>query len=95
MEDKMRNAETDKLFKAVLNLTSVDECYDFFEDLCTVAELRAMTQRFTVVLMLSGNTVYSEIVEKTGASSATVSRVNHALQYGKGGYKTAIARLKK
>ena len=94
MSDRLRNGETDRLFEAVLGLKSVDECRAFFKDLCTAAELRAMTQRFTVAVMLSENTVYSEIVERTGASSATVARVGRALQYGEG-YKAAIERLKK
>ena len=95
MEDKLKTAETDTLFEAVLGLKTVEDCYDFFEDLCTVAELKAMTQRFNVAVMLSNNTVYSEIVEKTGASTATVSRVSSALRYGHDGYKKAIEGLGK
>ncbi len=95
MNSKLRNEDTDLLFKAILALKNADECYDFFEDLCTVSELKAMSQRFKVAVMLSENTVYSEIVEKTGASTATISRVNRCLNYGTDGYKTALENIKK
>ena len=93
MNSKLKNEDTDLLFKAILALKSTDECYDFFEDLCTVSELKAMSQRFKVAVMLSENTVYSEIVSETGASTATISRVNRCLNYGTDGYNLVIDRL--
>jgi TrpR-related protein YerC/YecD len=95
MNSKLKNEDTDLLFKAILALKTTDECYDFFEDLCTVSELKAMSQRFKVAVMLSENTVYSEIVSETGASTATISRVNRCLNYGTDGYKTALENIKK
>ena len=86
--------DLDELFAAILSLNSVGECYDFFVDLCTVPELRAFAQRFHVAKMLLDGNVYSNIVAKTGASTATISRVNRSLSYGCGGYKMAIGRRK-
>ena len=74
------------LFKAVLELEDIEECYDFFEDLCTVQELKSLSQRLVVAKMLSEKCVYTDIVNKTGASTATISRVNRSLQYGCDGY---------
>ena len=91
--DKLRNDETNELFKAILKLQSVEECYNFFEDLCTVTELLSMGQRLRVAKMLKENRVYTDIAEKTGASTATISRVNRALQYGNGGYDAILSRL--
>ena len=85
-----RNIE---MYKAILKLNTVEECMDFFDDLCTVTELVAMEQRFQVAKCLNDGMVYSDILTKTGASSATISRVNRSLQYGKGGYETVFARL--
>lgn len=82
----------DAFFESVLALESVKECYAFFEDVCTVNELNAMAQRFQVALMLYENRTYVEIGEATGASTATISRVNRSLQYGKEGYKLVIDR---
>lgn len=95
MNNKLRNEDTDLLFKAMLALKDTDECYDFFEDLCTISELKAMSQRFKVAVMLADNTVYSEIVAQTGASTATISRVNRCLNYGTDGYKKALENIKK
>ena len=81
------------LFKAVLALENIDECYDFFEDLCTVTELKALSQRIVVAKMLSDKQVYSEIVSKTGASTATISRVNRSLNYGCDGYEKIFERI--
>ena len=92
--DKVKDAHTDFLFNAVLQLKSVEECYDFFEDLCTVTELKALSQRIVVAKMLRENRVYSEIVEETGASTATISRVNRSLRYGNDGYDEVFKRLK-
>ena len=84
-----------QLFEAILSLNSVEECHAFFQDLCTVAELRAMAQRLEVAQMLDAGMIYNEILDRTGASSATISRVNRALQYGADGYKTVLPRIKK
>jgi TrpR-related protein YerC/YecD len=94
MSSKFKSPQADKLFEAVLSLQSIDECYDFFEDLCTVAELRAMIQRFDIALMLDEGKIYTEITKRTGASAATISRVHKSLNYGENGYKRAIERLK-
>ncbi len=92
---KVRSKSTDYLFKAVLELKTIDECYDFFEDLCTVTELKSISQRIVVAKMLSDNRIYSDIVSETGASTATISRVNRSLQYGCDGYAVIFDRLKK
>jgi len=84
-----------QLFEAILSLKSMEECHAFFQDLCTVAELRAMAQRLEVAQMLDSGMIYNDILDRTGASSATISRVNRALQYGADGYKTVLPRLKK
>ena len=83
---KIKDENTDFLFKCILSLESLDECYAFFEDLCTVPEMKAMAQRAAVAKLLYDKTVYNDIVEKTGASTATISRVNRSLAYGAGGY---------
>jgi len=80
--------QTALLFEAVLALETPEECRAFFQDLCTVAELRAMAQRLEVAQLLDDGLIYNDILQRTGASSATISRVNRALQYGAGGYKT-------
>ena len=95
MKDKLRDKKLDELFQAVLQLKTVDECYDFFEDLCTVTELKAMEQRFQVALLLSNGEPYSSIVAKTGASTATISRVSRSLNFGNDGYVTIIERIRK
>ena len=82
------------LFEAILALKDQDECRAFFQDLCTVAELRAMAQRLEVAQLLDRGFIYNDILRQTGASSATISRVNRALQYGADGYKTVLPRLK-
>lgn len=83
-----------EMYKAILTLETLEECMDFFEDLCTVMELRAMEQRFQVAALLDQGCIYNEILQETGASSATISRVNRSLQYGKDGYKRVLERLK-
>ncbi len=93
MNNKLKDENIDFLFQAILNLKTVDECYDFFEDLCTVPELKAMSQRLAVAYMLSQRSVYSDIVNKTGASTATISRVNRSLNYGCDGYSLVFRRL--
>ena len=84
----------DLLYESILTLRDLDECKRFFEDLCTVAELRAMEQRFEVALLLNDGMIYNDILERTGASSATISRVNRSLQYGADGYQTVLPRVK-
>ena len=84
----------DLLYEAILSLKDVEECKNFLSDLCTVAELKAMEQRLEVAMLLSDGMIYNDILEKTGASSATISRVNRALQYGEDGYQAVLPRLK-
>jgi TrpR-related protein YerC/YecD len=81
------------LFHAILALENLEECYDFFEDLCTVQELKAISQRIVVAKMLSEKRVYSDIVKETGASTATISRVNRSLIYGSDGYEKIFSRI--
>ena len=81
-----------ELYKAILLLKDEQECYEFFQDLCTVSELRAMEQRFDVAVLLQKGMIYNDILEQTGASSATISRVNRALNYGVEGYHQVFAR---
>ena len=95
MVEKLKDSHLDELFEAILSLNSLEECYSFFDDLCTVAELRAMEQRFQVARMLEAGVVYSEIAAKTGASTATISRVNRSLHYGSDGYKLVLERRNK
>ena len=93
--DKLHNESTDLLFKSILTLKSIDECYAFFEDICTIKEIQSIAQRVTVAQMLTEGKVYSDIVNETGASTATISRVNRSLDYGNDGYKIAFERLEK
>jgi len=85
---------SDALYRAIVSIQSVEECRSFLEDLCTVSELKAMAQRMDVAMLLDEGLIYSEILERTGASSATISRVNRCLHYGSGGYKTVVPRLR-
>jgi len=94
MNNKLKDEHMDALFKAILTLENTDECYKFFEDLCTVLELKAMSQRMQVATMLVQKRVYSDIVAETGASTATISRVNRTLNYGSDGYALVFERLK-
>lgn len=93
MNSKIKDENMDYLFQAILSLNSLDECYKFFEDLCTVPELKAMSQRLEVAKMLSDKQVYSEIVKITGASTATISRVNRSLIYGSDGYAMVFEKM--
>ena len=93
--DKLRNESTDLLFESILTLKSVDECYSFFEDICTIKEIQSIAQRVVVAKMLTEGSVYSDIVEATGASTATISRVKKCLTYGADGYKLVLERLNK
>ncbi|MBR4295367.1 MAG: helix-turn-helix domain-containing protein [Clostridia bacterium] len=89
--DKLHSNETDKLFKAILSLKNIDECYDFFEDICTIKELRDLSLRLEVASMLKSGKSYQEITRETGVSAATICRVNKCLNYGKG-YVTVLQR---
>ena len=95
MNAKLKEINVEYLFKAILSLETMEECYNFFEDLCTVPELKALSQRLEVAKMLSKGSVYSDIVAKTGASTATISRVNRSLNYGSDGYKAVFERVGK
>ena len=90
-----RKPRNENMYKAILTLRTMDECMRFFDDLCTVTELQAMEQRYQVAVLLSEGLIYNDILEQTGASSATISRVNRSLQYGREGYAIAFDRLKK
>jgi TrpR-related protein YerC/YecD len=95
MNPKIRTEAVDHLFEAILTLKDKDECYNFFEDLCTVNELLSLSQRYEVASMLKEKKTYLEIAEKTGASTATISRVNRSLNYGCDGYELVFSRLDK
>lgn len=86
--------DLDILFEAILTLENIDECYKFFEDIATINELKALSQRIQVAKMLKNKKVYTEIAEFTGASTATISRVNKCLNYGEGGYNLVLDRIK-
>lgn len=89
-----KKEKNEQLYKAILQLKDEQECYDFFQDLCTISELRAMEQRFEVASLLDDGMIYNDILEKTGASSATISRVNRSLSYGTGAYEKLFQRMK-
>lgn len=90
MNSKIKSEATDTLFEAILKLENLEQCYNFFEDLCTIPEIKAMSQRLKVAQMLSEDRCYQDIVVETGASTATISRVNNALRYGNDGYKSVL-----
>lgn len=92
MNGKLKDVHMDQLFAGIMSLQSIEECYNFFEDLCTITELRAMAQRFQVAKMLDQGQIYSDIVQETGASTATISRVNKCLVYGTDGYRMVLER---
>lgn len=94
MNNKLKDDNIDFLFRAILELETVEDCYDFFEDLCTVQELKTISQRIVVAKMLSEKCVYTDIVNATGASTATISRVNRSLQYGCDGYDKIFEKIK-
>ena len=93
MNKKIKSDAVDSLFDAVMCLKTREECYSFFEDLCTINELLSLSQRFEVAAMLKQHKTYLEITEKTGASTANISRVNRALNYGNDGYDMVLARM--
>jgi TrpR-related protein YerC/YecD len=94
MNKQARKPRNEKMYEAILSLKTMDECMRFFDDLCTVSELMAMEQRYQVASCLNDGMIYNDILAQTGASSATISRVNRSLQYGKGGYAVVFERLK-
>lgn len=94
MNKKIKSELTDRLFESILCMETVEECYQLFEDLCTINEIQAIAQRMEVAVMLDEKRTYVEITEKTGASTATISRVNRCLNYGADGYRLAIDRVK-
>jgi TrpR-related protein YerC/YecD len=93
MNEKLKDSATDLLFAAILTLKDSQECYSFFEDICTVAEIKSIAQRLHVAVMLHQGRTYAEICETTGVSTATISRVNRSLEYGADGYKAVLNRL--
>ena len=93
MKSKIKDEKLDYLFRGIMTLESLDECYSFFEDLCTVSELQEMSRRLVAARMLMAGQIYSEIAEKTGLSTATISRVNKCLKYGNEGYIKALERV--
>lgn len=94
MSKDLKSQDLDYLFQAILSLENIKECYDFFEDICTINELHALAQRLHVSKMLRSQNTYLEIAETTGASTATISRVNRSLNYGNDGYDLVFARMK-
>ena len=93
LESKIKSKELDLFFKAILKLDNIEECYKFFEDIATINELKSLAQRMQVAKMLKEKKVYTEIAEVTGASTATISRVNKCLNYGEEGYNLVLDRL--
>ena len=94
MNKLSRKPRNEKMYEAILSLQNLDECMRFFDDLCTVTELMAMEQRYQVASCLDKGMIYNDILAETGASSATISRVNRSLQYGRGGYAIVFDRMK-
>lgn len=93
VNEKLRDHLHDQLFRAILELKSVEECYEFFEDLCTIQEMKAISARLEVARMLKAGDIYEDIVKKTGASMATISRIKRCLVYGSGGYEKILSRM--
>lgn len=92
-DSRIKGEQTDKLFEAILSLENMEECYRFFEDVCTIKEIQAISQRFEVAKLLKANKTYNEIEGETGASTATISRINRSLHYGVDGYKLVFKKL--
>ena len=93
MNKNLNQPRNEDMYRAILTLRTVEECIDFFDDLCSITELKAMEQRFHVAQLLEKGMIYSDILEQTGASSATISRVNRSLRYGKDGYAIVFGRM--
>ena len=94
MESKLKDEKLDYLFSGILSLETLEDCYHFFEDLCTVSELQEMSRRMQAARMLRANAVYADIAAQTGLSTATISRVNRSLSYGTGAYEKIFGRMK-
>ncbi len=93
MNEKLKSADVNNLFRAILSLENIGECYELFEDLCTIAEIKEMAKRFKAARMLADGAKYTEISETTGLSTATISRVNRCLKYGSDGYVKLLSRV--
>ncbi len=93
MNKNTNQPRNEDLYKAIMKLETIEECKKFFDDLCSVSELRAMEQRFQVAELLSQGMIYNDILDRTGASSATISRVNRSLRYGNDGYEVVFKRM--
>ena len=93
MLEKIRGERVDQLFRAILELKDVDECYAFFDDLCTIGEVQSLSQRLDVAVMLKKKHTYDKIQTETGASTATISRIRRCVDYGSGGYNTIVDRM--
>ena len=93
MASKIKDENVDYLFAAIRSLKTDEECYNVFEDLCTVSEIKEMSKRLLAARLLSENCIYSDIAKTTGLSTATISRVNRCLKYGNDGYQTVLARV--
>lgn len=93
VNEKLKDAMHDQLFEAVLKLRDMDECYEFFEDICTVQEMKVIAARLEVARMLKAGEIYEDIVKTTGASTATISRIKRCLMYGSGGYNKILDRM--
>lgn len=94
LDSKLKSEEMDLFFNAILQLENIDECYKFFEDVATINEIKSLAQRIHVAKLLKNKNTYTEIADATGASTATISRVNRALNYGSDGYNIILERLK-
>lgn len=92
-DSRIKSEQTDRLFEAILSLDNMEECYRFFEDVCTIKEIQAISQRLEVAKLLKANKTYNEIEGETGASTATISRINRSLHYGVEGYKLVFKKL--
>lgn len=92
-KSKLQSLQVDELFEAILELETIEECYRFFEDICTINEVKSLAQRLEVAKMLKSKRTYQDIADETGASTATISRVNRALVYGSDGYNIILDRL--
>lgn len=95
MKSKFKDEQIDYLFRSIMTLDTLEECYNFFEDLCTMSELQEMAKRMHAAKMLRENYIYTEIAEQTGLSTATISRVNRCMKYGSDGYVTVIERMER
>ena len=90
---KFHSESVDRLFQTILNLNSIEECYEYFEDLCTIKEIQDMAQRLDTAILLDQGCSYQRIAQEVGVSTATIGRVSRCLNYGSGGYRTAIKRI--